>query len=73
MRQATAELNRLHSSASAQRTSRRDEGGSFGLTEDEAIANKALETIAGAHAHWVNIAALIPKGEFYRYVAVCMA
>ncbi|BEI86224.1 hypothetical protein CcaverHIS002_0605110 [Cutaneotrichosporon cavernicola] len=52
VRQATAELNRLHSSPA---------------TQHEAIATKALETIAGAHAHWVNIAGLIPKGEFYRY------
>jgi hypothetical protein len=36
------------------------------LIADEAIATKALETIAGAHSHWVNIASLIPKGEFYR-------
>ncbi|BEJ17530.1 hypothetical protein CspHIS471_0609310 [Cutaneotrichosporon sp. HIS471] len=52
VRQATAELNRLHSSPA---------------TQHEAIGTKALETIAGAHAHWVNIAGLIPKGEFYRY------
>lgn len=36
------------------------------LTPDEAIANKALETIAFAREHWVAVAALIPKGEFYR-------
>jgi hypothetical protein len=33
-----------------------------------AIADKALATIATAHPHWVNIARLIPQGEFYRYV-----
>ncbi|WOO77032.1 Translin [Vanrija pseudolonga] len=52
VRTSTAELNHLHSSPAA---------------KHEAIATKALETIATAHPHWVAIAALIPKGEFYRY------
>ncbi|RSH88547.1 uncharacterized protein EHS24_001092 [Apiotrichum porosum] len=51
-RQATAELNRLHSASS---------------DKHEAIANKALEIVATAHPTWVEIAKLIPKGEFFRY------
>lgn len=35
-------------------------------TPDEAIANKALEIVATAHPTWVEIAKLIPKGEFFR-------
>ncbi|EKC98519.1 hypothetical protein A1Q2_07115 [Trichosporon asahii var. asahii CBS 8904] len=52
VRQATAELNRLHSA---------------NVSQHEAIANKALEIVAGAHTHWASIATLIPKGEFFRY------
>ncbi|KAL7420240.1 Translin-1 [Cryptotrichosporon argae] len=52
VRQATAELNKLHSSPSSQHA---------------AIAQKALTSITHAHPHWAAVAALIPAGEFYRY------
>lgn len=40
-----------------------------GRSSDEAIAKKALEIAATAHPIWVDIAKLIPKGEFFRYVS----
>jgi hypothetical protein len=33
---------------------------------DAAICQKSLDGIANAHPHWIEVAKIVPKGEYYR-------